>query len=59
MFQWFMITLVSKDQLGIVAKITTDLAEGGFNILALESDVGGADYNPFYIINMVSDMNTK
>jgi len=32
MYQWFMITLIGKDQIGIVAKITTALYEGGCNL---------------------------
>jgi glycine cleavage system transcriptional repressor len=32
MSQWFMVTLVGKDQIGIVAKITTALYEGGGNL---------------------------
>ncbi|MBE9561839.1 MAG: ACT domain-containing protein [Proteobacteria bacterium] len=40
------------DRIGIVAQITTALAQAGFNILDLESDVGGADNKPFYIMNI-------
>lgn len=32
MYQWFMITLIGKDQIGIVAKITTALYEGGCHL---------------------------
>jgi glycine cleavage system transcriptional repressor len=38
------------DRPGIVAQVTTALATQGFNILDLESDVGGAADKPIYIM---------
>ena len=38
------------DQAGIVASVTTALAETGFNILDLTSDVAGSDKDPLYIM---------
>jgi len=46
------VRVYGADRIGIVAQVTTALAKGGFNILDLESDVGGADDKPFYIINI-------
>ncbi|MDM8564397.1 ACT domain-containing protein [Candidatus Halobeggiatoa sp. HSG11] len=40
------------DRTGIVAQVTTALAEVGFNILDLESDVGGTDNKPFYVVDI-------
>lgn len=40
------------DRAGIVAKVTTVLAEAGLNILELESDVGGNETKPFYIMQI-------
>jgi len=38
------------DQAGIVASVTTALAESGFNILDLASDVAGSGDEPVYIM---------
>ena len=38
------ITVYGADRAGIVAEVTTALAEAGLNILNLETDVGGAIY---------------
>lgn len=46
------IIVYGADRIGIIAQVTTALAKGGFNILELESDVGGTDEKPFYIINI-------
>jgi len=40
------------DRAGIVAEVTEALAETGFNILELESDVGGDPDRPIYIMNI-------
>jgi len=40
------------DRAGIVAHITRALAEAGFNILNLESDVGGTVSDPLYIMHI-------
>ena len=46
------IRVYGADRIGIVAQVTTALANCGFNILDLESDVGGDDVNPFYVMNI-------
>jgi glycine cleavage system transcriptional repressor len=40
------------DRTGIVAQVTGALAEAGFNILELESDVAGTPENPVYIMHI-------
>jgi len=40
------------DRAGILAQVTTGLAQGGLNILDLESDVGGNVEEPFYILQI-------
>jgi len=40
------------DRAGIVAKVTGALAETGFNILDLESDVAGSEEQPVYIMQI-------
>ncbi|MGB0722324.1 MAG: glycine cleavage system protein R [Gammaproteobacteria bacterium] len=46
------ITVSGADQPGIVARVTGMLAEQGFNILDLESDVGGSADNPIYVLHI-------
>jgi glycine cleavage system transcriptional repressor len=46
------ITLYGADRAGIVAEVTGHLAEQGFNILNLESDVGGTADQPIYIMTI-------
>ena len=46
------ITVYGADRSGIVAEITGTLTEKGFNILNLESDVGGTAENPIYIMTI-------
>ena len=46
------ITVYGADRAGIVAEVTGTLAERGFNILNLESDVGGSQEKPFYIMTI-------
>ena len=46
------ITVYGADRSGIVAEITGTLAEKGFNILNLESDVGGTAENPIYVMTI-------
>lgn len=40
------------DRAGIVAQVTRVLAEAGFDILSLESDVGGTASDPLYIMHI-------
>lgn len=46
------ITVFGADQPGIVAKITGALSNAGLHILNLESDVGGSDAHPLYIMHI-------
>jgi glycine cleavage system transcriptional repressor len=46
------------DRAGIVARVTGALAEAGFNILDLESDVAGSRENPVYIMQIVGISET-
>lgn len=46
------ITVYGADRPGIVAKTTTHLLDAGFNILDLESDVGGEESDPIYIMRI-------
>ena len=46
------ITVYGADRAGIVAEITGTLTEKGFNILNLESDVGGTSENPIYVMTI-------
>ncbi len=47
-----LVRVVGADRAGIVAQVTGVLAEQGFNILELESDVAGSEENPVYIMNI-------
>jgi glycine cleavage system transcriptional repressor len=44
------ITVHGADRAGIVSQVTSRLANAGLNILDLESDVGGTDEEPIYIM---------
>lgn len=46
------ITVYGADRAGIVAKVTGALAEVGLHILDLESDVGGSENEPIYIMQI-------
>ena len=46
------VTVSGADRAGIVAQVTTALAESGFNILDLESDVAGTAEKPVYIMQI-------
>lgn len=46
------VTVYGADRAGIVAQITGALADAGFNILDLQSDVGGSESRPVYIMTM-------
>ena len=47
-----MVRVSGADQAGIVARVTGALAEAGFNILDLESDVAGTREQPVYIMQI-------
>ena len=44
------VTVSGADRVGIVAQVTRALAEAGFNILDLDSDVAGSADEPVYIL---------
>ena len=46
------VRVMGADRAGIVADVTEILAEQGFNILELESDVAGHQERPIYIMNI-------
>jgi len=46
------VRVTGADRAGIVAQVTGALAESGFNILELESDVAGSEERPVYIMNI-------
>jgi len=46
------VTVSGADRAGIVAQVTGALAEAGFNILDLESDVAGSNEDPVYILQI-------
>jgi glycine cleavage system transcriptional repressor len=46
------VRVTGADRSGIVADVTGALAEAGFNILELESDVAGDEDRPVYIMNI-------
>ena len=46
------VTVSGADRAGIVAQVAGALAEGGFNILDLESDVAGTPDAPVYILQI-------
>jgi glycine cleavage system transcriptional repressor len=46
------VRVAGADRAGIVADVTGALAREGFNILELESDVGGDPRRPFYLMNI-------
>ncbi len=46
------VSVYGADRAGIVCEVTGTLAEAGLNILNLESDVGGSEENPIYIMRI-------
>ena len=46
------VRVTGADRAGIVAEVTGVLAQTGFNILELESDVAGTEDRPVYIMNI-------
>lgn len=46
------VSVYGADRPGIVAKVTRVLQQQNFNILDLESDVGGTDEKPIYIMHI-------
>jgi glycine cleavage system transcriptional repressor len=48
----YRLSVHGADQAGIVATVTSSLAKSDFNILNLESDVGGSKEKPVYIMHI-------
>jgi glycine cleavage system transcriptional repressor len=46
------ISVAGADRPGIVASVTARLSESGFNICNLETDVGGTEQHPIYIMHI-------
>jgi len=46
------ITVHGADQAGIVARVTSAAAQAGFNIMDLESQLGGSPDSPVYVLHM-------
>lgn len=46
------VTVFGADRTGIVAQVTSALAQAGLDILDLESDVGGTEAKPLYIMHI-------
>jgi len=46
------VTVYGADRPGIVAKVTTALADAGFNIMELESDMAGSEHDSIYIMQI-------
>ena len=51
------VTVSGADRVGIVAQVTQALADTGFNILDLESDVAGSADDPVYILQIAGVAN--
>ncbi len=52
-------TVYGADQAGIVAETTETLARLRLNIINLETDVGGTDENPIYIMHIEGETKAK
>ncbi len=52
------IRVTGADRAGIVAQVTAALAETGFNILELDSDVAGSADDPVYIMNIQGESSS-
>jgi len=46
------VTVYGANRSGIVAQVTSVLAEAGLNIIDLETDVGGSEEHPIYVMTM-------
>jgi len=46
------VTVYGADRSGIVAQVTSALAQAGLNIIDLETDVAGTKEKPIYIMNL-------
>lgn len=46
------ITVYGADRRGIVAQVTSVLAQAGLNIIDLETDIGGSKEKPIYIMSL-------
>jgi glycine cleavage system transcriptional repressor len=46
------VTVYGADRSGIVAQVTSALAQAGLNIIDLETDVGGSADKPIYVMTL-------
>ena len=46
------VTVFGADRAGIISQVTGTLADAGLDILTLESDVGGSEERPLYIMHL-------
>ncbi|VAW68735.1 Glycine cleavage system transcriptional antiactivator GcvR [hydrothermal vent metagenome] len=46
------ISVYGADRAGIVAQVTSVLSEAGLNIIDLETDIGGSEAEPLYIMTL-------
>lgn len=46
------VTVYGADRSGIVAQVTSALAQAGLNIIDLETDIGGSEKSPIYVMNL-------
>jgi glycine cleavage system transcriptional repressor len=46
------VTVYGADRSGIVAQVTTALAQAGLNIIDLETDIGGSADKPIYVMTL-------
>jgi len=46
------VTVYGADRSGIVAQVTSALAQAGLNIIDLETDIGGSEQDPIYVMNL-------
>lgn len=51
------VTVYGADRSGIVAQVSSVLAEAGLNIIDLETDIGGSEESPIYIMTMEGTAN--
>ncbi len=56
MQNWFMLTLVGQDQLGIVARVSTALYEGGCNLGEASMSRLGGNFTMMLMVNTVLDL---
>lgn len=58
MFQWFMVTLVGKDQIGIVAQVTTALYQGGCHLGEASMSLLGGSFTIMLMVSHSGDLDS-